>query len=112
MDASFITIFVLFCLGEGVLTYFLITDFYKRWIKKNELNNWFPKWEGTNKNKKWFWAWSIAVCGGNLGYILGVLLNPVLEMLAAALLFIYIPYLILLGFIYVCVKNWMKEKYR
>lgn len=112
MDAPFVTVFILFCLGETVLTLFLIFDFYKRWIKKNELNRCFTKWEGTSKSKKWFWGWSIALCGGNIGYILGVMLYPIVEMVSFAVIVIYIPYLILLGFIYICVKNWIKEKYK
>lgn len=112
MDAPFITIFVLFCLGEIILTVFLIFDFHKRWVKKNELYRFFPKWEGTNKNKKWFWGWSIAVCGGNIFYILGVMLYPVVEMILIAVFIIYIPYLIMLSLVYICIKNWMKEKYK
>jgi hypothetical protein len=84
---------------------------YTMWIKKGSLIHEFPKWEGTNKSKYWWLGWSIAVFFGIIPFTIFVfVLYPSAGGVLTCFFIIYGPYLILLGIIYVCVKNWRKEK--
>lgn len=84
---------------------------YTMWIKKGFLMRYFPKWEGTNKGKCWWLGWSIAVFFGIIPFTISVFVFfPSPAGVLASFFIIYVAYLCILGFIYVCVKNWRKEK--
>lgn len=109
----FVFSFIIACCLIVFFNCMFIYEIYNLWIKKSSLMRYFPNWEGTKKNKYWWLGWSIALICGIIPFIIGVfVLYPSAGGVLTCFFIIYCPYLILLGLIYICVKNWMKEKYK
>lgn len=90
----------------------VVYDFYRLWIKKKGLSKCFPHWEGTNKHNKWWIMWSTILFANLIVFIIvTVFCFPFVEGVLFGLLVIYPSTSLLIGFIYLIVKNILVQKY-
>lgn len=84
----------------------LITDFYRNWIIRRELERRLYKWRNTNKSKIWFVIWSTLLF---LNIVIPIVLTvsvPTIESVNIAT-GISACYSLILGIIYLIVKNYV-----
>jgi len=90
----------------------LVYSSYKRWIKHKGLELEIEEWKGTKKPLIWFWIWSLAISFDLVVYILLAIILPIgLNTMCAIAFLSTLGYLVLLLFVFTCIKNGIKEKY-
>ena len=89
----------------------VVYDFYCLWIKNNSLSKCFPHWKGTNKHYKWWITWSIILFVNLIAFIIiTIFCLPFIGGVLFGLLVIYPSTTLLIGFIYLIVKNVLIHK--
>ena len=111
MDIDFIML-TLTCglLVVGLDIAFIILLF-KGWIKEKRLISDFPSWEDTKKPLRWWFIWSGIILTNLIAFIVYCLIYGTMEATFTSLKLITPIYSGIIGFIYICVKNALKEKY-
>lgn len=104
--AMIISCILLFAVDIGT-----IYNFYCLWIKKKELFICFPSWKGTNKHYKWWITWSLILFINLITFIIvTVFCFPFVQGVLFGFVIIYPSTTILIGIIYIIVKNVLIHK--
>jgi len=83
----------------------------KDWLKERKLVSYFPSWENTRKPFIWWLIWSCAIFTNLIVFMLSCLIANTMEAIYISLTLIVPLYSGGIGFIYICVKNAIKEQY-
>lgn len=104
--AMIIACVLLFAVDVGT-----VYDFYRLWIKKEELFICFPSWKGTKKHYKWWITWSMILFINLITFIIvTVFCFPFVQGVLFGFVIIYPSTTLLIGFIYLIVKNVLIQK--